>query len=66
MRKKCDVWQGTLALMVLQTLATLGRQHGYGLARRIEETSGRLLLLHYGTIHPALVKLEQDGYLASV
>src|SRR5262245_7578028 len=66
MREKCDVWQGTLVLMVLQTLATLGQQHGYGLARCIEQTSGRLLLVNYGTIYPALLKLEQQGYLTSV
>ncbi len=65
MRKKYEVWQGTLALMVLQTLSTLGRQHGYGIARRIEQTSGRLLLVNYGTLYPALLKLEGEGYIAS-
>ena len=55
---KVDVWQGTLALMVLKTLATMGAQHGYGLARRIEQTSGGKLALNYGTIYPALLKLE--------
>jgi transcriptional regulator len=62
---KTDVWQGTLALMVLRTLETLGPQHGYGIARRIEQTSGDLLALNYGTLYPALVKLEQEGYITS-
>ena len=62
---KTDVWQGTLALMVLKTLETLGPMHGYGIARRIEQTSGHLLALNYGTLYPALVKLEQEGYIAS-
>jgi PadR family transcriptional regulator PadR len=62
---KTDVWQGTLALMVLKTLESLGPQHGYGIARRIEQTSGDLLALNYGTLYPALVKLEQEGYIAS-
>ena len=61
---KTDVWQGTLALMVLKTLETMGSMHGYGLARRIEQTSGDLLSLNYGTLYPALVKLEQEGYIA--
>ena len=65
MVKKSDVWQGTLALMVLKTLETLGPMHGYGLARRIEQTSGDRLLLNYGTLYPALLKLEQEGYIAS-
>jgi transcriptional regulator len=60
---KTDVWQGTLALMVLKTLETMGPQHGYGIARRIEQTSGDLLSLNYGTLYPALVKLEQEGYI---
>src|ERR1700752_2498626 len=62
---KTDVWQGTLALMVLKTLETMGPMHGYGLARRIEQTSGDLLQLNYGTIYPALLKLEQEGYVSS-
>ena len=62
---KTDVWQGTLALMVLKTLETLGPLHGYGIARRIEQTSGHLLALNYGTLYPALMKLEQEGYIAS-
>jgi PadR family transcriptional regulator, regulatory protein PadR len=60
---KTDVWQGTLALMILKTLETMGPQHGYGIARRIEQTSGDLLSLNYGTLYPALVKLEQEGYI---
>src|SRR5438445_3479398 len=65
MANKQDVWQGTLALMILKTLETLGPQHGYGIARRIEQTSGNLLLVNYGTLYPALLKLEQEGYIAS-
>ena len=65
MSDKVDVWQGTLALMVLKTLQTLGPLHGYGIARRIEQTSGQQLLINYGTLYPALVKLEQEGYIAS-
>jgi PadR family transcriptional regulator, regulatory protein PadR len=65
MGNKSDVWQGTLALMVLKTLETLGPQHGYGIARRIEQTSGNELLVNYGTIYPALLKLEQNGYISS-
>ena len=62
---KTDVWQGTLALMILETLETLGPQHGYGIARRIEQTSGHKLLVNYGTLYPALLKLEQEGYVKS-
>ena len=62
---KTDVWQGTLALMILKTLETRGPQHGYGIARRIEQTSGHLLLVNYGTLYPALLKLEQEGYIKS-
>jgi PadR family transcriptional regulator, regulatory protein PadR len=62
---KADVWQGTLALMVLKTLETMGPLHGYGIARRIEQTSGHLLSLNYGTLYPALLKLEQEGYITS-
>ena len=65
MGDKTDVWQGTLALMVLRTLESMGPQHGYGLARRIEQTSGDLLQLNYGTLYPALLKLEQEGYIKS-
>lgn len=62
-RKPTDVWQGTLALMVLKTLDTMGAMHGYGIARRIEQTSGDRLSVNYGTIYPALLKLEQEGYI---
>lgn len=65
MSDKTDVWQGTLALMVLKTLETMGPLHGYGIARRIEQTSGDLLCVNYGTLYPALLKLEQEGYIAS-
>jgi len=65
MGERSDVWQGTLALMVLKTLETMGPQHGYGIARRIEQTSGDLLSLNYGTLYPALLKLEQEGAIAS-
>ncbi|MDP6582355.1 MAG: PadR family transcriptional regulator [Vicinamibacterales bacterium] len=61
---KADVWQGTLALMVLKTLEALGPQHGYGVARRIEQTSDHLLAINYGTLYPQLMKLEQEGYIA--
>ena len=60
-----DVWQGTLALMVLRTLQLMGPQHGYGLARRIEQTSRDALALNYGTLYPALLKLEQEGCIRS-
>ncbi|MBI3405396.1 MAG: PadR family transcriptional regulator [Acidobacteria bacterium] len=65
MNEKADVWQGTLALMILKTLETLGPLHGYGVARRIEQTSGSVLSVNYGTLYPALLKLEQEGYIAS-
>jgi PadR family transcriptional regulator PadR len=65
MKKKTDVWQGTLALMVLKTLAVLGPQHGYGIARRIERTSEDLLSINHGTLYPVLLKLEQEGSIAS-
>jgi PadR family transcriptional regulator, regulatory protein PadR len=61
MSEKTDVWQGTLALMILRTLETMGPIHGYGIARRIEQTSGNRLLVNYGTIYPALLRLEQEG-----
>ena len=61
--EKADVLQGTLALMVLQTLRALGPQHGYGIARRIEQVSGDALALNQGTLYPALVKLEQQGWI---
>src|SRR5256885_1680333 len=65
MGDKKDVWQGTLALMVLKTWHSLGALHGYGIARRIEQTSGDLLAVNYGTLYPALLKLEQEGYISS-
>jgi PadR family transcriptional regulator PadR len=65
MGEKTDVWQGTLALMILKTLEALGPLHGYGVARRIEQTSENKLAINYGTIYPALMKLEQEGYIAS-
>jgi PadR family transcriptional regulator, regulatory protein PadR len=64
-RKPTDVWQGTLALMILKTLDTMGSMHGYGIARRIEQTSGDRLSVNYGTLYPALLKLEQEGYVAA-
>jgi transcriptional regulator len=63
MSDRTDVLQGTLALMILQTLDTLGPQHGYGIARRIEQVSGDTLRLNQGTLYPALVKLEQQGWI---
>ena len=63
MGERSDVWQGTLALMVLKTLEAMGPLHGYGIARRIEQTSGNQLLINYGTLYPALLKLEQEGYI---
>jgi transcriptional regulator len=60
---RTDLLQGTLALMILKTLDTLGPQHGYGIARRIEQMSGDALRLNQGTHYPALVKLEQEGWI---
>jgi PadR family transcriptional regulator, regulatory protein PadR len=65
MENKHEMWLGTLSLMVLRTLATMGPQHGYGLARRIEQISGDRLSVNYGTLYPALLKLEQDGAIRS-
>ena len=62
---KSDVWQGTLALMVLKTLDVLGPLHGYGIARRIEQISEDLLTVNQGTLYPLLLKLEQEGSIAS-
>jgi PadR family transcriptional regulator len=62
---KRDVQQGTLALMVLKTLEVLGPLHGYGIARRIEQISGDLLAVNQGTLYPVLLKLEQEGSIAS-
>jgi transcriptional regulator len=64
-RSKADVQQGTLALMIMKTLETMGPLHGYGIARRIEQTSGDLLVVNYGTLYPALLKLEQEGSIES-
>jgi PadR family transcriptional regulator, regulatory protein PadR len=64
-RRKRDVQQGTLALMVLKTLDVLGPQHGYGLARRIEQISGDLLSVNQGTLYPLLLKLEHEGAIDS-
>ena len=65
MKQKADVLQGTLALMVLKTLDVLGPLHGYGIARRIEQISGDLLAVNQGTLYPVLLKLEQEGAIAS-
>ena len=65
MPEKSDVPQGTLALMVLKTLDLLGPLHGYGIARRIEQISGDQLIVQYGTLYPALLKLEQEGYISA-
>ena len=62
---KSDVLQGTLDLMVLKTLETMGPLHGYGIARRIEQVSGDTLSLNQGTIYPALLRLEQRGWIKS-
>ena len=63
MEQKTEILQGTLTLMILKTLAVLGSTHGYGIARRIEEISGDAFSLNYGTVYPALLKLEQEGYI---
>jgi PadR family transcriptional regulator PadR len=63
--RKNDVWQGTMALMILKTLEAMGSQHGYGIARRIEQISGDKLSLNYGSIYPALLRLEQERAIAS-
>lgn len=65
LKQKADVLQGTLALMVLKTLEILGPLHGYGIARRIEQISGDLLAVNQGTLYPVLLKLEQEGSIAS-
>jgi PadR family transcriptional regulator PadR len=62
---KSEIWLGTLALMVLRTLESMGPQHGYGIARRIEQISGDALTVNYGTLYPALIKLENEGFIAS-
>ncbi len=65
MNKKHEIWQGTLAIMVLRTLDTIGPQHGYGIACRIEQISGNLLSVNHGTLYPVLLKLEQEGSIES-
>ena len=65
MKQKTEVLPGTLALMVLKTLNVLGPQHGFGIARRIEQISGGLLAVNQGTLYPVLLKLEQEGAIAS-
>ena len=63
MTEKIDIRPGTLALMILKTVDVLGPLHGYGIARRIEDISGQRLKLNYGTLYPALLKLEQEGFI---
>jgi PadR family transcriptional regulator, regulatory protein PadR len=65
MKEKTEVQQGTLALMVLKTLNVLGPVHGYGIAKRIEQISGDLLSVNQGTLYPVLLRLEQEGSIAS-
>lgn len=65
MREKHDVWQGTLAIMVLKTLDVMGPQHGYGIACRIEQISDNVLSVNHGTLYPVLLKLEQEGAVSS-
>ena len=65
MGDRTEVWQGTLALMVLKTLSAMGPQHGYGIARRIEQTSEHLLSINEGTLYPLLLRLEQEGAIAA-
>ena len=65
MNDKLDLLHGSLVLMVLRTLDTLGPLHGWGIARRIEQTSGDLLALNQGTLYPALLRLEQMGWITS-
>ena len=65
MKDKIEVQQGTVALMVLKTLEAMGSLHGYGIARRIEQISGDLLAMNQGTLYPVLLKLEEQGSIAS-
>jgi PadR family transcriptional regulator, regulatory protein PadR len=65
MAQRTDVRQGTLALLILKTLETLGPMHGFGIARRIERISGDLVTVRYGTLYPAVIKLEQEGYISA-
>jgi len=62
---KTDVLQGTLDLMVLKTLDSMGSQHGYGIAQRLQQVSDEMLTLNQGTLYPALLRLEQRGWIAS-
>lgn len=68
MRKpeKAEIRQGTLALMILKTLEAMGSLHGYGIAKRIEQTSGDAISVPYGSIYPSLIKLEQEGFICSI
>ena len=65
MKEKREVWQGTLAIMVLKTLDSMGPQHGYGIACRIDQISENLLSVNHGTLYPVLLKLEQEGSIAA-
>lgn len=65
MREKNEVWLGTLAIMVLRTLEAMGPQHGYGIAQRIDQISENLLSVNHGTLYPVLLRLEQEGAIAS-
>jgi transcriptional regulator len=65
MSDKTDVLQGTLDLMVLKTLDTMGPQHGYGIAQRLQQVSEQVLHLNQGTLYPALLRLEQRGWISS-
>lgn len=65
MEDRNEVWQGTLAIMVLKSLDAMGPQHGFGIARRIEQISGDLLSVNHGTLYPVLLRLEQEGSIAS-
>jgi PadR family transcriptional regulator PadR len=64
-QRKAEIRQGTLALMILKTLESMGALHGYGIARRIEQISGDEIEVRYGTIYPSLIKLEQEGFVSS-
>ena len=65
MRRRAEIQQGTLALMVLKTLDVLGPQHGFGIARRVEQISGEQLAINQGTLYPLLLRLEQEGAIES-
>jgi PadR family transcriptional regulator PadR len=62
---KAEVWHGTLALMILKSLESMGPLHGYAIARRIEQTSADRLSVHYGTLYASLIKLEQEGAITT-